>query len=103
MDLQSSASEQGTAAVVDGARLLVTPLRIAAVPPPLSAVTLLASAPILCVGHRHGTPSEAHPPPKLRPPLKSGTSSKCRTMRQLLMQIALTHQDFDSVLALRAP
>ena len=61
MDLQSSTSEQGTAAVVDGSRLLVTPLRIAAVPPPLSAVTLEAQAPVVCIGHRHGGYAEARP------------------------------------------
>ncbi|CAL5218701.1 g412 [Coccomyxa viridis] len=59
LDMQSSASERGTAAVVDGNRLLVTPLRIAAVPPPLSAVVLEAQAPIVCIGHRHGGSSEA--------------------------------------------
>lgn len=58
LDMQSSASERGTAAVVDGNRLLVTPLRIAAVPPPLSAVVLEAQAPIVCIGHRHGGSSE---------------------------------------------
>ena len=61
MDLQSSMSEQGTAAVVDGSWLLVTPLRIAAVPPPLSAVILEAQAPVVCIGHRHGGCSEASP------------------------------------------
>ena len=58
MDLQSSTSERGTAAVIDGSRLLVTPLRRAAVPPPLSAVVLEAQAPVLCVTHRHGCASE---------------------------------------------
>lgn len=58
MDLQSSTSERGTAAVIDGSRLLVTPLRRTAVPPPLSAVVLEALAPVLCVTHRHGSSSE---------------------------------------------
>ena len=58
MALRSSTSQYGTAAVVDGSKLFVTPLRTSAVPPPLSAVVLQASAPILCIGHRQGTPSE---------------------------------------------
>ncbi|CAK0773220.1 hypothetical protein CVIRNUC_004042 [Coccomyxa viridis] len=57
--LHSSTSQNGTAAVVDGSKLLVTPLRTSAVPPPLCAVVLEASAPILCIGHRQGAPSEA--------------------------------------------
>ena len=59
--LHSSTSQNGTAAVVDGSKLLVTPLRTSAVPPPLCAVVLEASAPILCVSHRQGTPSEVCP------------------------------------------
>ena len=39
----------------------MTPLRTSAVPPPLCAVVLEASAPILCIGHRQGTPSEVCP------------------------------------------
>ena len=61
MALHSSTSQYGTAAVVDGSKLLVTPLRTSAVPPPLCAVVLEASAPILCIGHTQGTPSEVCP------------------------------------------
>ena len=61
MTLHGSTSQNGTAAVVDGSKLLVTPLRTSAVPPPLCAVVLEASAPILCIGHRQGTPSEVCP------------------------------------------
>ena len=63
--LHSSTSQNGTAAVVDGSKLLVTPLRTSAVPPPLCAVVLEASAPILCIGHRQGTPSEVCPTSKI--------------------------------------
>lgn len=41
-------SERGTAVVIDGARLLVTPLRLAAIPPPLSAVTITLPGPASC-------------------------------------------------------
>ncbi|KAK9915662.1 hypothetical protein WJX75_002381 [Coccomyxa subellipsoidea] len=57
--VQNCISDRGTAAVIDGAKLLVTPLRLAIVPPPLSAVTLLAPAPVSCVAIRDFTDSEA--------------------------------------------
>lgn len=58
--VQNCISDRGTAAVIDGAKLLVTPLRLAIVPPPLSAVTLLAPAPVSCVAIRDFTDSEVH-------------------------------------------
>ncbi len=51
-------SERGTAAVIDGAKLLITPLGLAVVPPPLSAVVLLAPAPASCVAIRDFTGAE---------------------------------------------
>jgi elongator complex protein 1 len=53
--LEACASERGTAAVIDGRRLLLTPLRLALVPPPLAAAELRAPAPACCVALRsHG-------------------------------------------------
>ncbi|EIE25950.1 IKI3-domain-containing protein [Coccomyxa subellipsoidea C-169] len=52
-------SERGTAAVIDGAKVLITPLGLAVVPPPLSAVVLLAPAPASCVAIRDFTGAEA--------------------------------------------
>jgi len=45
-------SARGTAAVVDGARVLLTPLRLAAVPPPLAAAAVVLPAPAACVALR---------------------------------------------------
>ena len=59
--VQNCVSERGTAAVIDGAKLLVTPLRLAIVPPPLSAVALLAPAPVSCVAIRDFAEAEVHP------------------------------------------
>lgn len=52
-----SPSPLRTAAVVDGRRLLLTPLSQAVVPPPMAAATLEASAPVTAVGFSaHATP-----------------------------------------------
>ncbi|KAK9834184.1 hypothetical protein WJX81_006434 [Elliptochloris bilobata] len=45
-------SARGTAAVVDGARVLLTPLGLAIVPPPLAAVAVALAAPAACVALR---------------------------------------------------
>lgn len=59
--VQGCVSERGTAAVIDGARLLVTPLRLAVVPPPLSAAVLTTPAPIFYVAIRDFTDAEVQP------------------------------------------
>ncbi len=41
-----SVSRRGTAAVIDGDRVLLTPLRHVVVPPPMAAVTARVSAPV---------------------------------------------------------
>ncbi|BDA44195.1 Elongator complex protein 1 [Coccomyxa sp. Obi] len=57
--VQHYTSERGTVAVIDGSKLLVTPLRLAVVPPPLSAAVLLAPSPISCLAIRDTTEPEA--------------------------------------------
>ena len=47
--LDAVPSALGTAAVVDGARLLVTPLRLCVVPPPMCEVAVVCGTPIACV------------------------------------------------------
>ena len=56
-DALLSPSPLRTAAVVDGRRLLLTPLSQAVVPPPMAAATLEAAAPVTAVGFSaHATP-----------------------------------------------
>ena len=43
---QPAVSCRGTAAVIDGDKLLLTPLRHVVIPPPLAAVTARTSAPV---------------------------------------------------------
>lgn len=45
-------SARGTVAVVDGARVLLTPLRLALVPPPLASLAVSLPAPAVCVALR---------------------------------------------------
>ena len=47
--LQHSVSHLGTAAVIDGRQLQITPLRHCVVPPPLCAVTASFPLPVQCV------------------------------------------------------
>ena len=53
-----SVSRRGTAAVVDGARLLLTPLRHTLVPPPMCAVTARSNAPVTSVAFCDHGPCE---------------------------------------------
>eukprot|EP00887_Chlorella_sp_A99_P002271 scaffold10.g2271.t1 len=56
---QPSASALGTAVVVDGRRLLITPLRLCCVPPPMAAAQAALPAPAACVAVRNGIGREA--------------------------------------------
>ena len=47
--LAACVSNRGTAAVIDGARILVTPLRTSVVPPPMCAAQLNLPAAARCV------------------------------------------------------
>ncbi len=51
-------SALGTAAVVDGASVLLTAMRLAIVPPPMCTATLACWAPVSCVALRDGCGSE---------------------------------------------
>ena len=62
-------SELGTAAVVDGCQLLITPLRHMVVPPPLCAVTADFGSPIQSLAFLNGHESEVSRP-MLSPPSK---------------------------------
>jgi IKI3 family len=48
-------SRRGTAAVVDGARLLLTPLQHELVPPPMASVVTACPAPVQSVSFRTAT------------------------------------------------
>ena len=52
-------SARGTAAVVDGGRVLLTPLRLALVPPPLASLAVSLPAPAHCVALRDCGGAEA--------------------------------------------
>ena len=47
--MERTVSSSGTAAVVDGATLLLTPLQRALVPPPMCAVAAIFSHPVQCL------------------------------------------------------
>ena len=49
---EATVSARGTAVVVDGAALLLTPLRHTVVPPPLCAVAAALPAPVTCLALR---------------------------------------------------
>ena len=51
-------SALGTAAVIDGCEVLLTPLRRCVVPPPLCAVTARFKAPVQLLALLDGAPSE---------------------------------------------
>lgn len=55
---QPIVSERGTAAVIDGCRLLLTPLRHTVIPPPMCAVTAHAAAPITALAFCNDGPCE---------------------------------------------
>ena len=55
---QPIVSERGTAAVTDGGRLLLTPLRHTVVPPPMCVVTARATAPISALAFCNSGPCE---------------------------------------------
>ena len=59
-------SELGTAAVIDGCHLLITPLRHVVVPPPLCAVTADFDSPIQSLAFLNGHESEVSWPFSLR-------------------------------------
>lgn len=56
--LAGCVSERGTAAAIDGRRLLLTPLRHALVPPPLCAAELRVPAPACCIALRDHSSAE---------------------------------------------
>ncbi|KAL4852847.1 Elongator complex protein 1 [Chlorella vulgaris] len=56
---QADVSGRGTAVVVDGASLLLTPLRHTVVPPPMCAVTASLPAPVACLAIQDGEEREA--------------------------------------------
>lgn len=47
--MSQDVSSKGTAGVVDGCRVLLTPLQRALVPPPMCAVAAVFSHPVQCV------------------------------------------------------
>lgn len=55
-------SNRGTAVVVDGARLLVTPLQRALVPPPMCAAAADLPAPVQCCAFGQHNGNEVGPP-----------------------------------------
>lgn len=55
-------SARGTAAVVDGARVLLTPLRLVVLPPPLASVAVTLPAPAACVALRDAGGAEVSRP-----------------------------------------
>ncbi|CAD7702171.1 unnamed protein product [Ostreobium quekettii] len=57
--LDADVSHMGTAAVVDGHKVLMTPFRHMVMPPPLSAAKVQFLDPIQCLAFRNGAPREA--------------------------------------------
>lgn len=61
-------SSNGTAAVVDGSTVLLTPLQRALVPPPMCAVAAVFPHPVQCLAFGEHQGCEVRPPPCAQPP-----------------------------------